>query len=226
LTVSSVDSGVYAVGQILSGSSVTPGTIITALGTGTGGVGTYTVSPSGTAGSTTITGTYGGAGAIVKYNGEDWSTGGNSEIRHITKKIELATGFDAGDIRVYMDVYKPPSSGFFVYYKALSTSDTSSFESLKWNLMTQLDNSLVNFISENEEDFREFAFAPGTKGVADNNIEYTSNGTTYRDFAVFAIKVVMFGTTTVDVPKFSNLRVLALPSATVTSAYTSGKIVA
>jgi len=226
LTVSSVDSGVYAVGQILSGSSVTPGTTITALGTGTGGVGTYTVSPSGTTSSTTITGTYGGSGAIVQYNGEDWSTGGNSEIRHITKKIALATGFDAGDIRVYMDVYKPPSSGFLVYYKALSTSDTASFESLKWNLMTQLDNNLVNFISEDEGDFREFAFAPGTKGTADNNIAYTSNGSTYKDFAVFAIKVVMYGTTTVDVPKFTNLRVVALPSATITSSYTTSKIVA
>jgi hypothetical protein len=92
--------------------------------------------------------------------------------------------------------------------------------------MTQLDNNLVNFISDNEGDFREFAFAPGTKGIADNNISYTSNGTTYKDFAVFAIKVVMYGTTTVDVPKFSNLRILALPSATVTSAYTTSKIVA
>jgi hypothetical protein len=226
LTVSSVDSGVFAVGQILSGSSVTPGTIITALGTGTGGVGTYTVSPSGTTSSTTITGTYGGSGAIVKYNGEDWSTGGNAEVRHITKRIQLATGFDAGDIRVYMDVYKPPSSGFLVYYKALSTSDTSSFDSLTWNLMTQLDNNLVNFISNGEDNFREFTFAPGTNGTADNHIEYTSNGTTYRDFSIFAIKVVMFGTSTVDVPKFTNLRVVALPSATITSSYNTNKIVA
>ena len=226
LTVSSVDSGVFAVGQILSGSSVTPGTIITALGTGTGGVGTYTVSPSGTAGSTTITGTYGGSGAIVKYNGEDWSTGGNAEVRHITKRIQLATGFDAGDIRVYMDVYKPPSSGFLMYYKALSTSDTTSFDGLTWNLMTQLDNSLVNFISEGEDDFREFAFAPGTNGTADNHIKYNSNGTTYRDFSIFAIKIVMFGTSTVDVPKFTNLRVVALPSATITSSYNTNKIVA
>lgn len=55
LTVSAVTSGSLAVGDIISGTGVTAGTTITALGTGTGGVGTYTVSVSQTVASTTIT---------------------------------------------------------------------------------------------------------------------------------------------------------------------------
>lgn len=55
LTISAVTSGTIGVGDVISGSGVTAGTYITALGTGTGGVGTYTVSASQTAGSTTIT---------------------------------------------------------------------------------------------------------------------------------------------------------------------------
>jgi hypothetical protein len=47
-------SGV-AIGQILSGTGVTANTTITALGTGSGGAGTYTVSASQTVTSTTIT---------------------------------------------------------------------------------------------------------------------------------------------------------------------------
>jgi hypothetical protein len=47
-------SGV-AVGQILSGTGVTANTTITALGSGSGGAGTYTVSASQTVASTTIT---------------------------------------------------------------------------------------------------------------------------------------------------------------------------
>ncbi len=54
LTVSAVTSGALAVGQTLSGSGVTPGTVITAFSSGTGGTGTYTVSPSQTASSTTV----------------------------------------------------------------------------------------------------------------------------------------------------------------------------
>lgn len=55
LTVSAVGSGTLAVGQPVSGAGVTAGTVITALGTGTGGAGTYTVSVSQTVASEAMT---------------------------------------------------------------------------------------------------------------------------------------------------------------------------
>ncbi len=55
LTVTAVASGTLAVGQVISGTGITAGTKITALGTGTGGTGTYTVSVSQTASSTAVT---------------------------------------------------------------------------------------------------------------------------------------------------------------------------
>jgi len=48
LTVTLMKSGTIAVGQQLFGIGVTPETIITALGTGTGGIGTYTINLSQT----------------------------------------------------------------------------------------------------------------------------------------------------------------------------------
>jgi len=48
MTVSAVTSGVLHVGQTVQGAGVTIDTIITALGTGTGGVGTYTLSVAST----------------------------------------------------------------------------------------------------------------------------------------------------------------------------------
>jgi hypothetical protein len=56
LTVSAVTSGTLFVGQTIQGTGVTALTIITALGTGSGGVGTYTVSTSQTVTSTTLYG--------------------------------------------------------------------------------------------------------------------------------------------------------------------------
>jgi hypothetical protein len=56
LNVTAVSSGVIQVGMIIGGTGVTSGTTITALGTGTGGTGTYTVSVGQTVASTTITG--------------------------------------------------------------------------------------------------------------------------------------------------------------------------
>jgi hypothetical protein len=56
LDVTAMTSGDIYLGMEISGSGVTAGTRITAFGTGTGGVGTYTVSASQTVASTTITG--------------------------------------------------------------------------------------------------------------------------------------------------------------------------
>jgi hypothetical protein len=55
MTVSAITTGVLAVGQKITGTGVTADTVITSLGTGAGGVGTYNVSPSQTAASTAIT---------------------------------------------------------------------------------------------------------------------------------------------------------------------------
>jgi hypothetical protein len=55
LTVSAVSSGTVSVGQTVTGAGVTPGSLVTALGTGTGLVGTYIVSPTQTVASESIT---------------------------------------------------------------------------------------------------------------------------------------------------------------------------
>ena len=61
LTVTSISQGQLFTGQVFSGTGVTNGTLITAFGTGTGGVGTYTVSISQTTSPTTMTAVQGDA---------------------------------------------------------------------------------------------------------------------------------------------------------------------
>ncbi|WP_347558586.1 hypothetical protein [Robbsia sp. KACC 23696] len=60
LTVSAVESGTLAVGQTVVGTGVKQSTLITALGSATGGVGTYAVSISQTVASTDMTAAVGG----------------------------------------------------------------------------------------------------------------------------------------------------------------------
>lgn len=55
LTISAVATGMLAIGQEVTGSGVAVGTFITALGTGTGGTGTYTISDKQTVASTGLT---------------------------------------------------------------------------------------------------------------------------------------------------------------------------
>ena len=76
LTVSAVASGTLAVGQLVTGFDVSaspPGssaTYITALGTGTGGVGTYTVSVSQTVSSRTMS----------AFSGTGWGAASNTQV--------------------------------------------------------------------------------------------------------------------------------------------------
>jgi hypothetical protein len=196
-------SGASAVGVVVGGVL----TRIELTNPGSGYISSPTIATNSSAGTT----------ATVLYNGEDRASGGNSVIRYITKKIQLASGFDAGDLRVYMDAYRPPGSGILVWYKLLSASDPSAFENNNWNLMTQTVDQL-NYFATDKSDSAELVFAPGTynSGTPDNKITYTSaSNSTHNDFTVFAIKVVMYGTNTVDVPSIANFRVVALPASTI-----------
>lgn len=71
LDVVTVASGTIAVGDLVFGLGVQPGTRITAFGTGTGGVGTYTVSVSQTVASGTIAGTPNYGSNIIRITNAD-----------------------------------------------------------------------------------------------------------------------------------------------------------
>jgi hypothetical protein len=94
LTVTNVTVGSLAVGQLLIGEGIAPNTTITALGTGTGGVGTYTVTPSQTDGSTTITATN-GHGILLnqEFGNDDNSTASTLPIDAYIQSSD----FDIGD---------------------------------------------------------------------------------------------------------------------------------
>ena len=69
-----------------------------------------------------------------------------------------------------------------------------------------------NTYSTTRDDLFEFEAAPGTNGVANNQISYTNpNGTTYTSFNQFAIKVVLTTNDTTSVPVVYDLRAIALP---------------
>ena len=76
--------------------------------------------------------------------------------------------------------------------------------------MTEIGNS--NFVSVGANDYRELSFAPGSGGAANNSVSYTSGSTAYNSFRTFAIKIVMSGSSTVDVPKIRDFRAIALPA--------------
>jgi hypothetical protein len=88
LTISAVTAGSLEVGSVISGTGIATGTIITALGTGIGGVGTYTVNISQLTVSTLIT-----ANGVI-YNHEQGLNDNNLPMRSYiaSSDFDLADG--------------------------------------------------------------------------------------------------------------------------------------
>jgi hypothetical protein len=190
----------YAVANVTTGN-------ITSIVVDVGGTG-YTTSPTITISAPPVTG--GNTTSVVAYNGEDKKTGGNSVTRYMTRRVTLNDGFDSGDLRVYLTGYKPSGSNIYIYYKLLSRSDSDSFESKNYQLMTEIGNG--NFVSQTKNDYRELVFAPGITGIANNSVSYTTDASTFKSFKTFSIKIVMSGTNTTNVPKVRDIRAVALPA--------------
>ena len=191
----------YAVANVTTGN-------ITSIIVDVGGSG-YTSSPTITIGAPPVTG--GNTTSAVVYNGEDKKSGGNAVTRYIMRRVTLADGFDSGDLRVYLTGYKPSGSNIHIYYKILSKSDSDTFDTKDYQLMTEIGNG--NFVSLSDNDYRELVFAPGLSGAANNAVTYTTDTSSFNSFKTFAIKIVMSGTNTTDVPKVRDVRAIALPAA-------------
>ena len=130
----------------------------------------------------------------------------------LTRKIDrvkddvrnLEDGFEAEDLKVIVNAYKPESAKIHVYAKVLSPDDTDSFDDRGYIQLEQETANSVN--SLNEDDFKEFLYRS-----AGDSIDYTDdNGTNYKKFKTFAIKLCLLSTNTLDVPKVKDLRAIAL----------------
>ena len=166
------------------------------------------VSASGYVGAMCVGALANGASIII--NGEDAKSGGNGKARYMTRSVTLADGFESGDLRIYLTAYRPPGTSIYVYYKILSASDPDQFDDKNYQLMTELTGT-NNFASTNTFDYRELTFAPGINNRANNSVTYASGSSSFDRFKTFAIKVVMAGTDTTDVPKVRDFRAIALP---------------
>jgi len=153
----------------------------------------------------TITDTTSGteAGATATVQSELNATGGNAKTRYITRRVTLEDGFDAQDLKVILNAYKPKDTDIKVYYRVHNADDSDDFETKPYVLMTQQTDS--NRISANESDIHEYAFKS-----PNDVITYTSNSVTYDKFKTFAIKIVLGSASSSIIPKVKDLKAIAL----------------
>lgn len=152
LTVSAVTSGTLKVGQVLSGSGVTAGTTITAFGTGTGGTGTYTVSESQTAGSTTITAV--GGDISVSYDSTSGAYLIESALTGVLSTSAYATGTTAAALKLTSATGAVTSQGAAAAAPGTFMDDIVELTQNWVSFMTTFDPDNSGF--DNKEAFAEW----------------------------------------------------------------------
>tara|TARA_Y100000004_G_scaffold14624_1_gene15496 strand:+ start:1532 stop:7843 length:6312 start_codon:yes stop_codon:yes gene_type:complete len=157
---------------------------------------------SGYYGDASVTLTGGSSGAISIQN-ELGSNGGNAKTRYISRRVTLEDGFDAQDLKVFINAYKPKDTDIKVYYRVHNAEDPEDFEDKPYVLFTQQTDS--NLISASESDIKEYVFRTSA-----NNISYTSSGQTYDNFKTFSIKIVLGSASTAIIPKVKDMKAIAL----------------
>ena len=129
--------------------------------------------------------------------------GGNAKTRYISRRVTLEDGFDAQDLKVFLNAYKPKDTDIKVYYRVHNAEDPESFEDKSYVLFTQETDA--NLISANESDIKEYVFRTSA-----NNISYTSGTQTYDNFKTFSIKIVLGSASTAIIPKVKDMKAIAL----------------
>ena len=86
-----------------------------------------------------------GANVSMTSSNEENPTGPYaSSSRYITRRVELADGFEANDLVVYLDVNRPAGTDIKVYYKVLSEEDNDSFDDKFYQEMLIDGNVIFN----------------------------------------------------------------------------------
>lgn len=95
----------------------------------------------------------------IEINSNEVAGFGISTNRYISKRLSLAEGLDAEDVKVYLTAYNPTGTSIEVYAKIMHATDGDSFSDKSWTLLEQVTNIGVSSDSLNPNDYREFEYA-------------------------------------------------------------------
>lgn len=146
-------------------------------------------------------------------------TNGLSNSKYISKVVELADGFDAEDLKIWVTAYRPPGTDITVYAKFKSVSDTTPITDVPWTIMEL--NASKNYTSSaaNRSDFKEFEFSMNSVELAANmgayqtpsGFEYkAADGSVYDNYKFFAVKILLNSNGQRTIPRLKDMRAIAL----------------
>jgi len=159
---------------------------------------------------------------INNSNAGEHLNNGPAAARYITKKIVLADGQEAEDLKVILTAYKPVGTNVDVYARIQNAEDGDDFGDKHYSLMTQTTTSNTVSSIVNTEDFLEFEYTMpsvnastlgASKFSGNNNVVryYNSSGAIFDTYKFFSLKVVLRSSSGSHIiPRVKDLRAIAL----------------
>lgn len=155
-----------AVGMGVGGLGITDGTVITAIN---GSNCTLSI-----AASTTVD-----QGTCI-FTANEHKPYGISKNRYISKRLALADGLDAEDIRVLITAYRPQGTEVEIYAKIMNGTDVSQFNEKDWSKLVFVSGEDIRSDSLNPTDYREYEYTfdtapPGVRITGTGSMDVSSN---------------------------------------------------
>lgn len=147
---------------------------------------------------------------------------GNANTKYVSKKVVLADGQEAEDLKVMITAYRPIDTDIKVYGKFWNASDPETFDSKNWTLMSYLlDSDLVYSSPTDRTNFYEYEFGvPASNTYAsdayldatnDSILTYVNAaGSKFASYKIFAVKIVLLSSNAVRIPMVNDIRAVAL----------------
>ena len=147
---------------------------------------------------------------------------GTAKARYISKKVVLADGHDAQDIKLYVAAYKPAGTDIYVFAKFWNGADPELFDSKQWTQL-QTDNTLISS-KANINDFIEYQYNLTQTTDANDYTAYLNSGilnyknrdgSSFDHYKAFSIKIVLLSSDSSIVPRIRDFRAIAVSDGNV-----------
>ncbi len=139
---------------------------------------------------------------------------GTATCRYLSKVVELADGFDSTGLEVKVNVNRKTGTDIDVFCRTLSRNDTSVSNGIfdrYWKKMPLVYPVSKTFAGTSD------TFSQETYRILEPNLEYTANAgpntnitANFEDFAYYQVKVVMYSSDPINVPRLKSLSATSL----------------
>lgn len=154
---------------------------------------------------------------------------GNAISKYVSKRVVLADGQDAEDIRVYLSAYKPANTDIIVYGKFHNNADPDPFDDKNWTKLELVTDASLLSNPFNRDDIIELEYKIPfyQQGTLVAGLYTTQNGNNVilGTGATVNTQIAVNDLVKVYQPNFPNNHIVSIVTAANTSSLTIGDIV-